>query len=138
MGEILIVDDDPGIVEACKLFLERVGHEVHGCHSRAEGELALERESYDLLVLDVMMDQPDDGLAMAQALRRRGYDKPVVMVIDSGALYDPLDGHLDPSGTTQAYARAARSQGAEIYLRNPVNALTPRPDGGWPTTGIGS
>ena len=48
-----------------------------------------------------------------------------------GALYDPLDGHLDPSGTTQAYAGAARSQGAEIYLRNPVNALTPRPDGSW-------
>ena len=29
-----------------------------------------------------------------------------------GALYDPLDGHLDPSGTTHAYARAARNAGA--------------------------
>ncbi|MEE4119492.1 MAG: FAD-dependent oxidoreductase, partial [Paracoccaceae bacterium] len=33
-----------------------------------------------------------------------------------GALYDPLDGHLDPSGTTQAYAKAARMGGAEIEL----------------------
>ncbi len=48
-----------------------------------------------------------------------------------GALYDPLDGHLDPSGTTHAYARAARSQGAEISLRNPVRDLKPRPDGSW-------
>ena len=48
-----------------------------------------------------------------------------------GALYDPLDGHLDPSGTTHAYARAARLQGAEIYLRNKVEALNPTPDGGW-------
>jgi dimethylglycine dehydrogenase len=48
-----------------------------------------------------------------------------------GALYDPLDGHLDPSGTTQAYAKAARLQGAEIYLRNRVVELDPRPDGGW-------
>ncbi len=48
-----------------------------------------------------------------------------------GALYDPLDGHLDPSGTTHAYARAARQQGAEIYLRNPVLDLKPRADGGW-------
>jgi len=40
-----------------------------------------------------------------------------------GALYDPLDGHLDPSGTTHAYATAARNQGAEIILRNPVTAL---------------
>ena len=48
-----------------------------------------------------------------------------------GALYDPLDGHLDPSGTTHAYARAARNNGAEIVLRNPVLALKPRSDGSW-------
>jgi dimethylglycine dehydrogenase len=48
-----------------------------------------------------------------------------------GALYDPLDGHLDPSGTTHAYAKAARQQGAEIQLRTMVNALTPKPDGSW-------
>ena len=43
-----------------------------------------------------------------------------------GALYDPLDGHLDPSGTTQAYAKAARANGAEIYLRNRVLELHPK------------
>ncbi len=48
-----------------------------------------------------------------------------------GALYDPLDGHLDPSGTTHAYAKAARMAGAEISLRNPVLETTPRADGGW-------
>src|SRR5690606_11076444 len=48
-----------------------------------------------------------------------------------GALYDPLDGHLDPSGTTHAYAKAARMAGAEIYLRNRVLELKPLPDGHW-------
>jgi len=48
-----------------------------------------------------------------------------------GALYDPLDGHLDPSGTTHAYAKAAQMQGAEIVLRNRVLETSPRPDGGW-------
>ena len=48
-----------------------------------------------------------------------------------GALYDPLDGHLDPSGTTHAYAKAARLQGAEIVLRNRVVELNPRGDGSW-------
>ncbi len=48
-----------------------------------------------------------------------------------GALYDPLDGHLDPSGTTHAYARAARLQGADIVLRNRVLELNPTRDGGW-------
>ena len=48
-----------------------------------------------------------------------------------GALYDPMDGHLDPSGTTHAYAKAATLAGAEIMLRNPVLATNPRPDGSW-------
>ncbi|MFT5502525.1 MAG: dimethylglycine dehydrogenase [Gammaproteobacteria bacterium] len=47
------------------------------------------------------------------------------------ALYDPLDGHLDPSGTTHAYAKAAQIQGAEIILRNPVLETNPLPDGSW-------
>ena len=48
-----------------------------------------------------------------------------------GGLYDPLDGHLDPSGTTHAYAKAARMAGAEIVLRNPVKETVQRPDGSW-------
>jgi len=48
-----------------------------------------------------------------------------------GGLYDPLDGHLDPSGTTHAYAKAARMGGAEIVLHNRVLETNPRPDGTW-------
>jgi dimethylglycine dehydrogenase len=48
-----------------------------------------------------------------------------------GALYDPLDGHLDPSGTTHAYAKAARTGGAEIVLHNRVLETNPRADGTW-------
>ncbi len=48
-----------------------------------------------------------------------------------GALYDPLDGHLDPSGTTHAYAKAARMGGATIETHVMVNETTQRPDGTW-------
>ncbi|MBO6716472.1 MAG: GcvT family protein [Rhizobiaceae bacterium] len=48
-----------------------------------------------------------------------------------GALWDPIEGHLDPSGTTHAYAKAARQLGAEIVLRNPVKELTQETDGTW-------
>jgi len=48
-----------------------------------------------------------------------------------GGLYDPLDGHLDPSGTTHAYAKAAKMAGAEISLHNPVLELNPQKDGSW-------
>ncbi len=48
-----------------------------------------------------------------------------------GALWDPIEGHLDPSGTTHAYAKSARIGGAEIVLRNRVTDLTQNEDGSW-------
>ncbi len=48
-----------------------------------------------------------------------------------GAMWDPVEGHLDPSGTTHAYAKAARKLGAEISLRNRVVELTQETDGTW-------
>ncbi len=48
-----------------------------------------------------------------------------------GGLWDPVEGHLDPSGTTQAYAKAAKKLGAEIVLRNRVVELTQENSGSW-------
>ena len=48
-----------------------------------------------------------------------------------GGMYDPMEGHVDPSGVTQAYARSARKGGAEVYLHTRVEELQPRPDGSW-------
>jgi dimethylglycine dehydrogenase len=48
-----------------------------------------------------------------------------------GALWDPVEGHLDPSGTTHAYAKAAQALGATIELRNPVTGLSQASDGTW-------
>ncbi|TIM42487.1 FAD-dependent oxidoreductase [Mesorhizobium sp.] len=48
-----------------------------------------------------------------------------------GAMWDPVEGHLDPSGTTHAYAKAARKLGAEIVLRNRVVELTQEVDSTW-------
>jgi len=48
-----------------------------------------------------------------------------------GALYNPLEGHVDPAGVTQAYAKAARNLGAEVYRFTRVTDLKQRPDGSW-------
>ena len=48
-----------------------------------------------------------------------------------GALYDPLDGHLDPSGTTHAYAKAAKIGGAQIETNCMVKETNQRSDGTW-------
>ncbi len=48
-----------------------------------------------------------------------------------GALYDPLEGHVDPWGVTNAYTKSAQIAGAEIYRHTRVTELRQRPDASW-------
>ena len=80
MTRILIVDDDPDVVEASQLFLEREGFEVDTALSREEGARKVAEATPDLLILDIMMTEPDDGIAMAQDLRRSGFRNPILML----------------------------------------------------------
>jgi dimethylglycine dehydrogenase len=48
-----------------------------------------------------------------------------------GALYDPIEGHVDPWGVTNAYVKAATLQGATVERHNRVIDTVPRADGGW-------
>jgi dimethylglycine dehydrogenase len=48
-----------------------------------------------------------------------------------GALYDPVEGHVDPTGVTRAYAKCAQMAGAEVHQHTPVTGLSQRPDGTW-------
>ncbi|MGC6517176.1 MAG: GcvT family protein [Candidatus Puniceispirillaceae bacterium] len=50
------------------------------------------------------------------------------------ALWDDQDGDLDPSGTTYAFAKAARHYGAQYFTHTPATATTQRPDGSWDIT----
>jgi DNA-binding response OmpR family regulator len=80
MKKILVVDDDPDVVDACRMFLERSGFQVSAAYCRREGLECIERDPPDLIVLDVMMERPDDGFAMARELRAGGFDRPICML----------------------------------------------------------
>ena len=95
----------------------------------------------------MMADSPErmDFLRMTHARGRcLGMDTELITPLEAkamfplmdekhfvGALWDPVEGHLDPSGTTHAYAKAAQILGAEIELRNPVLEITQDSDGMW-------
>ncbi len=80
MAKVLIVDDDPDVVEAVRLCLEKAGHQTASAGNREDGlKMALAGQP-DLMVLDIMMTEPDDGLALAQELRRSGFGKPILMM----------------------------------------------------------
>ncbi len=74
------------------------------------------------LGMDTELITPSEAKAMFPLMDEKNF---------VGAMWDPVEGHLDPSGTTHAYAKAARKLGAEIVLRNRVVELTQEPDGTW-------
>ena len=80
MAKILIVDDDPDVIDAARLYLEKEGHEVETAANREDGMRLAGEGKADLLVLDIMMTEPDDGIAMAQDLRKAGFEKPILMM----------------------------------------------------------
>jgi len=84
MARILVVDDDPDITFAVSLYLKKNHHDVKTAASRVEGIEALKAFNPDLMILDVMMEQPDDGIAMAQDLRRAGCAVPIIMLTSVG------------------------------------------------------
>jgi DNA-binding response OmpR family regulator len=84
MARILVVDDDPDITFAISLYLKKEQHDVQVAANRAEGMKALDAFTPDLMILDVMMEQPDDGIAMAQDLRRAGETLPIIMLTSVG------------------------------------------------------
>ncbi len=84
--------------------------------------LIAERAKHSYMGLETEVLTPDDIKGVAELVNTHGI---------VGGLYDPLDGHLDPSGTTHAYAKAARMGGAEIETHCRVMETNQRPDGSW-------
>ena len=80
MTKILIVDDDPDMVEAGRFVLEGKGYQVVCAANAEEGLQALDREKPDLVILDVMMEEPDDGIRVARQIRRKGSKVPILML----------------------------------------------------------
>jgi dimethylglycine dehydrogenase len=103
-----------------------------GLHHVGGITLADNRDRFDMLVaerakhrymgLETEIVSPEEIAKMAPIVNLDGI---------VGGLYDPLDGHLDPSGTTHAYAKAARMGGATIETHCKVIETNQRADGTW-------
>ena len=76
---ILIVDDDDRIRSLLKEYLAGQGYRVTGAPDAAAAGRLLERFSFDLLILDVMMPG-ESGVEFARRLRARGAPPPILML----------------------------------------------------------
>ena len=67
-GKILVVDDDPDILDAVVMILESQSYEVITARDGAEGLATLREEKPDLMILDLMMPKMD-GFAVCKELQ---------------------------------------------------------------------
>jgi DNA-binding response OmpR family regulator len=76
---IAVIDDDPDIREATTLVLNSKGYEVITASNPDEGYKLVTEKKPDLIILDVMMDEPDDGFFLAQRFRKENIKTPIIM-----------------------------------------------------------
>ena len=79
---ILVIDDDIDLVEIIRVTLEQEGFAVIDAQNGERGLKMAQEQGPDLILLDVMMGQVDEGFQTAYALRQdeRTHDTPILML----------------------------------------------------------
>jgi len=80
MAHILLIDDDAGLVDANKLVLEAKGYKVSVAFTGDEAWAQLEKGQPDLLVMDVMMEEFTSGFTLAEDVRIKYPQLPILML----------------------------------------------------------
>ncbi len=82
---ILVVDDDPDLVETISMMLESKGYEVGKAYDGVEGEEAIKKRRPDLIILDIMMPRKDGYVLCAELkANEETRDIPVVLLTAVG------------------------------------------------------
>ncbi len=79
MTRIAIIDDDADILDASSLILKANGYEVITADNPDDGYTIVKEKTPDLIILDVMMNEPDDGFFLAQRFRKENIRTPIIM-----------------------------------------------------------
>jgi len=105
MAKILVVDDDPDIVESMRLVLESRGHEVDAAGSKEEASERTLAFRPQLILLDVMMPEGTEGFHFVWQLRNRlPEDVRATPIIILTAIHGTTSLRFYPEETDGTYA----------------------------------
>src|SRR6266436_1013518 len=137
-GGMHTVNGDPNVAKlqqyTIELYkeIERISGQSCGVHITGGLMLAGTRERLDWLKMakargrylgmDLEIISVDEAEKLFPLLEKKHF---------TGALYDPIEGHVDPYGVTHAYAKSAQIGGADIVRHTRVTDLKARADGSW-------
>lgn len=102
---VLVVEDEENLSEALKLNLQLEGYDVTVSSDGGEALKAVQKEHFDLIILDVMLPEID-GITVCETLRVQNYDMPILMLSARNSGADRVLG---------------LKKGADDYLTKPFN-----------------
>lgn len=110
MATLVIVDDEPGIVEEVKIFFEEEGHRVYTADSGEQGIEVIRKRKPDLVFIDMKL--PDiSGLRVLEETRKISPKSKTIVIT----------GYVD-----QALIDQAEKLGRDAFLQKPFNLETLR------------
>ena len=118
---ILVVDDDPDLVETVAMMLESKGCEVGRAYDGIEGEESVKERRPDLIVLDVMMPRKD-GYVLCSELKANAETSDIPIVLLTAV------GEAVPT-TTYTHADGMSTE-ADDYIAKPIDT-----EGMWEVVG---
>ncbi len=104
-GKILVLDDEPELRALLQRYLTQQGFDVRAIPDAQQIDRLLQREAFDILILDIMM-RGEDGLSVCQRLRAQKETIPIIMLTARGEAVDRILG---------------REVGADEYLPKPFD-----------------
>ena len=109
---ILVVDDDPDLVETIAMMLESNGFEVGKAYDGIEGEESIKKRRPDLIILDVMMPRKD-GYKLCAELKSNPetQDIPIILLTAVG----------EAVPTTRYTHADGMSTEADEYIPKPID-----------------
>ncbi|MFA6003838.1 MAG: response regulator [Elusimicrobiota bacterium] len=96
MAKILLIDDDQDVITQYQAALSGQGHQLTAAYSAAEARAALKKESPDVAVVDIMMDNGIPGFDLAREIHAQA-PKAVIFMASSlnSELKQPMDNTPD-------------------------------------------
>ncbi len=111
-GIVLVVEDNPDVGEVTASMLEELGYQVQLAGDADTALAAIGKTAFDLVVSDIIMAGPMDGLALARAIRERKPGLPVLLVTGYSQMVDMANAEFivmrKPFGLAELSWRAAR------------------------------
>lgn len=77
---VLVVDDDQDFVAQQEAVLKAAGCNVITADNREAAEKAIREIKYDAIIMDLMIDESDDGFVLCHIAKTLHPDRPIVMV----------------------------------------------------------